>query len=205
MARPGSRGRREREEERPARRRDREDDRSNGRRGREPEPRRPGGPHLGLLLGGVAAVVVAAVIGLLAAGGKRPPAPAPLPVVVAPPKEDLPPPKPGPQPKPAPKPLTADEKAYIEDLFKKAQAHIDAFRQHAKAGWAHKEKEENETANEEWIDAKHEFQKALGIVNEAMEDEERFPSERPGMDSFNLRLAAWQKEMQQLPKVNVTR
>jgi hypothetical protein len=127
------------------------------------------------------------------------------PVALGPKNPEPPATKPSAPAKPEAKPLSDSEKEYIEGLFRKAQPHIDAFRKHAKAGWVHKEKEANDAANEEWIDAKHEFQKALEIVNEALEDLDRFPDERPGMRTFNDRLAGWQKEMMALPKVNVTR
>ena len=93
----------------------------------------------------------------------------------------------------------------IEAAFRKAQPHIDEFRKHVKAGWEKKKVEDNDGANECWIDAKKEFQKATQIVNELLEDEDRFPTERPGVDRFLERLGTWQREMADLPKVNMTR
>ncbi len=194
MARPASRARRGRDEDEDA-----------GRRGRGPAPRRPSGPPPFVLLGGIGFVVAAVILGFVMGGPKKP-VEVPKPVVA--PKTVKAEPvaaKPLGPVKPAPKPLTDQEKAYIEDLFRKADPHIQAFRKHAKAGWDLKNKEDNVAANEEWIDAKHDFQKAVQIVSEALEDAERFPEERPGMKYFNERLGAWQKEFSALPKVNVTR
>jgi len=194
MARPPSRSRR-----------GRDDDEDSGRRGRGPAPRKASGPPPIVLLAGVAIIVVAIVLGVAMGKGKKPIEPpkviaAPKPVVV-----DEGPAKPVGPVKIPPKPLTETEKAYINDLFKKADPFIESFRKHAKAGWDLKKKEDNDGANEEWIDAKHDYQKAVQIVSEALEDAERFPEERPGMSTFNTKLSAWTHEFSQLPKVNVTR
>ena len=194
MARPAPRGRRVRDEDEPP-----------SRRGRGTAPRKASGPPMGVLLGCGALVVLAAVVGIVASGKPKETKPAPAPVSKAPPPKEPSPVRPAPPEKPPPKPLTADERTYIEGLFRRAQPHIESFRQHAREGWTFKEKGDNDAANEEWIDAKHEFRKAVEIVSEALEDEDRFPSERPGMDSYNGRLATWTKEMAALPKVNVTR
>ena len=194
MARPASRARRGRDEE--------ED---TGRRGRGPAPRKASGPPPIVLVGGIGIVVVAVILGF-AMGGPKKQVEVPKPVVAAKPLKPEPVvEKPTGPVKVPPKPLTEQEKTYIEGLFKKADPHIQAFRKHAKAGWDLKNKEDNLGANEEWIDAKHEFQKAVVIVSEALEDTDRFPEERSGMKYFNERLGAWQKEFSALPKVNVTR
>jgi hypothetical protein len=196
MARPAGRGRTSRARD--------EDDDPGDRRGRSAAPA-PSGPGPGVILGGVALVVVAIVVAVVAANsGKKKPVAAPPPLAPPPKKVEAPPPPPPPA-KALPKPLTAEEKSFIEGLFKKAAPHIESFRAHAKAGWEQDKKGEKDAANEEWIDAKHAFQEAVQIVNEALEDEDRFPGDRPGMSTFNQRLAVWQKEMSDLPKVNVTR
>ncbi len=197
MARPAYRKRRDRDE----------DDEEDGRRGRGAGAagRKPAGPPPALLFGGIGFVILAAGIGIAASRSDRAPPPPPLVVVQAAPKKELEPPKPAPPVKDPPKPLTEDEKKYIDGLFKRAQPHIDAFRGKAKEGWALKGKEDNEGANEAWMDAKHEYQKALEIVNDAMEDEDKYPAERPGMGTFLGRLSGWQKELSELPKVNMTR
>lgn len=195
MARPSTRARRGRDD----------DDEDSGRRGRGPAPRRSSGPPPIVLVGGIGIVVAAVVLGF-AMGGPKKPVEVPKPVVVPKPVKAEPvAQKPAGPVKVPPKPLTEQERAYIEDLFRKADPHIQAFRKHAKAGWDLKNKEDNAGANEEWIDAKHDFTKAVQIVSEALEDVDRFPEERPGMKSFNERLGAWQKEWAALPKVNVTR
>jgi hypothetical protein len=189
MARPAAGRRRRREEE--------EDDDS-GRRGRGRE--KPQGPPAGLLLAGVGGVILAAGIGIVAANSKKkaPPPPPPAPVVAkAKPVEVAPPPKPTKVP---PKPLTAEERTYIDGLFTKAKTHIDEFHKYAKVGWDLKGKGDNDGANDAWVKAKHEFQAAVGIVSEAVEDDLRFPSERPGMSTYNDRVGAWQKEYMALPK-----
>jgi len=196
MARPVSRARRGRDED---------DDDDSRRRGRGPAPRKPSGPPPIVILGGVAIVIVAVILGVTMGGPKQKVAPPPLPVVRAPVKADPVEVKPAGPTKVPPKPLTDSETAFIKGLFEKADPHIKDFRKHAKAGWDLKNKEDNEGANEEWIDAKHDFQKAVQIVSEALEDVDRFPEERPGMRAFNDRLGAWQKEFAALPKVNVTR
>jgi hypothetical protein len=195
MARPASRTRRGRDEE----------DEDSGRRGRGPAPRKPSGPPPVVLLGGVAIVVVAVILGVAMGKPKKPIEPPKPALVQKPVKVETTGEKPLGPAKNLPKPLTETEKAFINDLFKKADPHIQSFRAHAKAGWDLKKKEDNDGANEEWIDAKHDFQKAVGIVSEALEDADRFPEERPGMKAFNDRLGAWQKEFAALPKVNVTR
>jgi hypothetical protein len=158
-----------------------------------------------VLFGGLAFVVVAVVVAIVAAKSNKP-APPPPPPPVAKVVEKAPePPKAGPPPKPAPKPLTPEEKTYIEGLFAKAQPHVDLFRRNAKKGWDLKNQGDNDAANEAWIDAKHEFQKAMEFVVEVTEDEDRFPAERPGMSWFNGKVAQWQKELSEIPKVNVTR
>lgn len=193
MARPASRSRRGRDE-----------DEAPGRSGKYAPPPRSGPPAMILLLGG-ALVVVAAIVGIaLATSGKKPPPPPPAPAPLPPPKK-VEPPKPAAPERVPPKPLTVEEKEFLEGLFREAQPHIDEFRKQAKAGWVLKGKEDNDGANDAWIDAKHAFQKAVQIVSEGLEDEERFPPDRPGLDRFNGKLAAWQKEMSELPKVNVTR
>lgn len=194
MARPASRARR-----------DRDDDEDTGRRGRGPAPRKPSGPPPMVVLGGIGIVVTAVILGF-AMGGPKKKVEVPKPVVALKPVKVEPVEvKPTGPVKTPPKPLTEQEKSYISDLFRKAEPHILSFRTHAKAGWALKDKEDNDAANEEWIDAKHDFQKAVQIVSEALEDAERFPDERPGMRAFNDRLAGWTKEFSELPKVNVTR
>jgi hypothetical protein len=194
MARPASRRRREREEE---------DDRD--RRGRGPAPRRPSGFPPAVLIAGVALLVGAAVLAIVLSKPKKPIAPPAVTLAPKPVKAEPEVVKTATPVKAPPKPLTDGEKAYIEGLFTKAKPHIEAFRRHADAGWELKKKEDNDGANEEWIDAKHEYQKAVEIVSEALEDEDRFASERPGMAAFNGRLATWTKEFSNLPKVNVTR
>ncbi len=186
--------------------RDRDEDDEDDRRGRgRGAARKPSGPPPMAMLAGLGFVILAVGIGIIASRPDKAPPPPPPPLVVAPPKVELEPPKAGPPPKAPPKPLTEDERKRIETLFQRAQPHIDAFRQKAKEGWALKGKEDNEGANEAWIDAKHEYQKAMEIVNEAMEDEDRFPAERPGMASFIGKLGGWTKELAALPKVNTTR
>ena len=188
MPRPAARSRRSRDED--------EDDDRRGRFQKE----KPKGPPAGVLMAGIGAIVAAAGIGIFIAnsGKKKAPPPA-LPPVVAKPKpvEAPPPPKPTKVP---PKPLTAEERAYIDGLFTKAKPHIDAFHKLAKDGWDCKKAEDNEGANTAWVKAKKEYQAAVLIVSEALEDDERFPSERPGMDSYNHRLAAWTKEHSEIPK-----
>jgi hypothetical protein len=196
MARPAYRNRRGREEEE-------EDDRRG--RGRGPAPRKASGPPPAVLFGGLAFVAVAIVVGVIAAKSKKAPPPPPPPPPLRVVQKNPEPPKSGPPPKAAPKPLTTEEKAFIEGLFAKAQPHVDLFRKHVKAGWDLKNKGDNDASNEAWIDAKKEFHKALEIVVEVTEDEDRFPAERPGMSFFNSRVAGWQKELSDLPKVNVTR
>jgi len=196
MARPpSSRTRRGRE-------RDEEDD--GGRRSRYAPPPRKGPQPAVLLLGG-AVIVVFVIIGVvLAGGGDRkapPPPPAPPPLKA----KTVEPPRPVEPSRPQPKPLTEQEKAYLEGLFTQAKPHIEEFRRKAREGWDLKGRQDNDGANECWIDAKHAFQKAVQIVSEGLEDETRFEPDRPGLDRFNERLAVWQKEMSELPKVNVTR
>ena len=192
MARPASRSRR-REEALPA------------RRGRGAPSRPPQGPPMGIILAGVAGAAVLGIVVYVASKPKPAAAPQPAPVALAPVKKAEPPPPPPPPKKAPPKPLTPEERAYIDGLFRKAEPHVAAFRKHAKAGWDLKGQEDNDGANEEWIDAKHEFQKAVQTVSEALEDEERFPEDRPGMRAYIDKLVSWQKEYAQLPKVNVTR
>lgn len=197
MARPPSRSRR------PSRYEEEEDDDDRGSRRRGPPPRK--GPPAIMLLGGAVLVVIAAVVGVaLASPKKKPVEPIKLAPPPPPPKKEPPPPA-APPPRPQPKPLTVEEKELIEAAFRKAQPHIDEFRKHVKAGWEKKKVEDNEGANDCWIDAKKEFQKATQIVNELLEDEDRFPTERPGVDRFLERLGTWQREMADLPKVNMTR
>lgn len=198
MARPPSRTRRGRDDED-------DEDGGSGRRGRSPVPRPPSGPPPIVLLGGVAIVIVAVILGIAMGKPKKPIEPPKQNVALKPVKEEPVAAKPIGPVKPLPKPLTETEKAYINDLFKKADPFIESFRKHAKAGWDLKKSEDNDGANEEWIDAKHDYQKAVQIVSEALEDAERFPEERPGMSSFNAKLAVWNHEFSQLPKVNVTR
>jgi len=195
MARPASRSRRGRDD----------DDEDSGRRGRSSAPRPPSGPPPIVLLGGVAIVIVAIILGIAMGKPKKPIEPPKQAAAPKPLKVETSETKPIGPVKPLPKPLTETEKTFINDLFKKAEPHMADFRRHAKAGWDLKNKEDNEGANEEWIDAKHDFQKAVQIVSEALEDVDRFPEERPGMKSFNDRLGQWQKEFSALPKVNVTR
>jgi hypothetical protein len=196
MARPQPRRRPGRRDE------DQDDDR--GRRGRGGPPPKKAPPAI-LILGGGVLVVVAAIVGVSLATSKKPVVePIKLAPPPPPPKKE-PPPPPAPPPRPQPKPLTVEEKEEIEAAFREAQPHIDQFRKHVKAGWERKKAEDNEGANECWIDAKKEFQKATQIVNALLEDEDRFPLERPGVDRFSERLGAWQREMADLPKVNMTR
>jgi hypothetical protein len=158
-----------------------------------------------MILVGGAVLVLCVIVGIAAAtSGKKEapkveaPKPPPPPPKAEPVKTGLPPVEP-------PKPLTEEEKKFLEGLFEQAKPHVEEFRKQAKAGWDLKGKGDNDGANECWIDAKHAFQKAVQIVSEGLEDEVRFPSERPGVDRYNARLAAWQKEMSELPKVNMTR
>jgi hypothetical protein len=189
MPRPAARSRRSRDED--------EDDDS-GRRGRGRE--KPPGPPMGLLLAGAGGIILAAGIGIVVANSKKKaPAPLPPPVVVAKPKPVEPPPPPKPTKIP-PKPLTTEERAYIDGLFVKAKPHVDEFHRLAKAGWEFKKKEDNDGANAAWVKAKHEFQAAVAIVSEALEDDIRFPSDRPGLESYNSRLSTWTKEHAELPK-----
>jgi len=154
-------------------------------------------------MAGGGAVLLAVGLGIVLAGGdKKAPPPPPPPLVKAKPKPAEPPPPPKPTRVP-PKPLTTEERAFIDGLFQRAQPHIDAFRKYAKEGWDLKGKEDNEGANDVWLKAKHEYQAAVQIVSEALEDEDRFPGERPGMDSYNSKLGVWTKEHSQLPKVYV--
>ncbi len=197
MARPQPRGRR------PSR--DEEEDERGGRRGRAEKPP-PSGPSPAMIAGGVGFLVVMAVVGIAVANmGKKAPPPA-APVVQAPPKkapEVVLPPKPTKIP---PKPLTDSEKSYLDGLFRQAQPHVDAAQKFAKEGWSLKnDKEDNEGANAAWVKAKHEYQAAVGIVNAAIEDEDKFPLERPGMGFYNSILGRWVKEMSGLPKVNVVK
>jgi hypothetical protein len=189
MARPAARSRRSRDED--------EDDDS-GRRGRGRE--KPPGPPAGLLLAGVGGIILCAGIGIVIANSKKkaPPPLPPAPVVAKPkPVEAAPPPK---STKIPPKPLTPEERTYIDGLFAKAKPHVDEFHRFAKEGWDLKKKEDNDGANEAWVKAKHEFQAAVAIVSEALEDDVRFPSDRPGLESYNSRLATWTKEHAELPK-----
>ena len=194
MARPASRSRRGRDE-----------DEDTGRRGRSSAPRKPSGPPMGIILGGAGILLVAVIAAFAMGKPKKPIAPPPPPVALKPKVEEAPVARPVGPVKAPPKPLTDQERTYINGLFTKADPHIKKFRDHAKAGWDLKNKGDNDGANEEWIDAKHEYQKAVAIVSEALEDAERFPEERPGMPEFNGRLAGWNKEFAALPKVNTTR
>jgi len=158
-----------------------------------------------ILLLGVALVFVAAIVGIAVANSGKKPAPPPIVVLPPPPPKKVEPPKPAMNVPEPPKPLTLEEKLFLEGLFKEAQPHMDEFRRKAKEGWDLKGKGDNDGANECWIDAKHAFQKAVQIVGSGLEDETRFDPDRPGLDRFNEKLAAWQKEFSELPKVNVTR
>jgi len=195
MARPAARSRRRRDED--------EEDDDSGRRGRGAGREKPKGPPAALLLAGAGGVLAAVGIGIfIANSGKKAPIQLPPPVVVAKPRMEAPPPPPKPTKVP-PKPLTPEERAYIEGLFARAKPHFETFQKLAREGWDLKKKEDNEGANARWVKAKHEYQEAVQIVSEALEDEDRFPSERPGMDSYNARLGAWQKELATVPKTFV--
>jgi hypothetical protein len=106
-----------------------------------------------------------------------------------------------------PMPLTAEERAEVERLFADAQPHMDAFRGQAAKGWRKKEAGDNKAANDCWVIAKKEFQAAIGIVSEVMEDEDRFPFERQEkyMRRYLDKMNGWQKEWSGIPKVNTVR
>jgi hypothetical protein len=156
-----------------------------------------------MILGGVGLLILIGVaVYAMAPSKKAPPPqappPAPAPKTAEAPKVVIP-------TRVLPKPLTESEKSYIGGLFARAQPHMDLFEKYAKQGWDLKEKGDNEGANDAWVKAKDEGHEAIRIVNEAMEDEDKFPLERPGMEIFNNRQASWTKKLMELPKVNTVR
>jgi len=197
MARPGSRSRRSRKEE------EEEDDRSSRRGGRPAA--KAATPPATIALGVGVVVAFGLLVYMVASGGEKKPEPrkpvlAPAPLkreAASPPKAVLP-------TKPPPKPLTPEEEAWVRGLFQSAQPHVEAFKKYAKEGWDLKGREDNEGANASWVKAKKEGRQAIEIVNEALEDYEKFPPDRQDayMSAWVSRLTGWQKELSQVPKVH---
>ncbi len=193
MARPASRRRRGRDDDAG------DDGERPGRRGRGSAA--PAANPMTIVMGGVVALLVIGVAIAMMGGEKEPPkkieplGPA-TPAPVAPPSGSK---------KEPPKPLTPEEIKEVEEVFAGAAEEMAEFRRFVKAGWALKNGGDNDGANDEWVQAKKRYQKALGIANEVMEDEDRFPLERQQlhMKRFLDRMGDWAKEMSDVPKVNV--
>jgi len=191
MARPASRRRRRDEEE--------EEDEGAGRRGRRAA--RPSGPNpVTLVLGGVVLVLIVVAV-IMGTSGDKPQPVQDKPALGPPPP---PPPPTGPVDEP-PKPLTAEETAEINRVFEQAQPDVDAFLRLKDEGWKKKnEEEDNDGANDAWVQAEEHYKAAMRIVNEIMEDEDRFPERRQTefMTRWIDKVATWQKARSSIPKVN---
>jgi hypothetical protein len=189
MARPVSRRRREEEEE--------EDDR--GARGRRRGAAPAKGSNTTVVMGAVVGVLALVAIIAVAAGGKEKPRPAPAPLLGPPVEAPKAPPGSTEEP---PKPLTAAEKDEIESAFREAEPHMEEFRAFRKEGFSKKEAGDNDGANESWLKAKKAYRAALGVVNEVMEDEDRFPMKRQEafMKSWISKLSGWTHEFASVPK-----
>jgi hypothetical protein len=187
MARPVSRRRREEEEEEPE------------GRGRRRGPQKPAGPNMTVIMGSVVGALVLVLVVVMAMKDKPKPKPAPVPLGKV---EEAPPPKPLAPGEEPPKPLTEAEKAEVDQAFRDAEPHMATFRVHYKKGFDLKEAGDNEGANDEWLKAKKAYRAALGIVNEVMEDEERFPQRRQEafMRSWTEKLSEWSHAAADTPK-----
>jgi hypothetical protein len=154
-----------------------------------------------MVMAGVIGVLVL-IAGVVMFNRKEAPKPAPSPL--GPATQEEPAPK-APKGKEPPKPLTAEETKEVDALFDTAGEEMEKFRACAAKGWALKKDEDDEEgANEQWVQAKKHYMTALRTVNEVMEDEDRFPEERQQMymKRWIERLGGWSKEASNIGKVH---
>lgn len=194
MARPSARrkGRREEPEE---------ETRGRGR-GSRGGSRKAGPNPATMIMGGVVAVLLLVAVVVLMNQGDDKPKTETVPLGPAPTEKAAAPKGPTKEP---PKPLTASEIKEVDELFDAAEVEMREFRTLVKKGWTLKNDEDDEEgANDAWVEAKKHYKSALRMVNEVMEDEDRFPEERQKafMGRWLERLGGWSKEASDVPKVH---